>query len=341
MRAVIFEQHGPIENLKYVTDFPDPAAGPGEVRVRLRAAALNRLDLWVREGWPGIKLHLPHIPGADGAGDIDQIGEGVTDLHIGDRVVIDGGISCGKCNFCLSGRQNLCATFSILGEHRPGTYAEYVVVPARNVLKMPEIVSYEDGAAASLVYLTAWHSLITRGKLQPGETVLIVGAGGGVNTASIQIATFAGAQVIVVGSAGKLADATALGADAVIDRSGNWSKAVFELTGRRGIDVVVDNVGKETLTASIRSLRRGGRLLIVGNTSGPIAEVDLRYIFSKQISIIGSTMAPHEDFLKVMHLVFSGELKPVIGKRFPLAQAADAQKALAEGDVFGKIVLTI
>jgi NADPH:quinone reductase-like Zn-dependent oxidoreductase len=343
MRAVLLEQHGPAENLKVVNDYPVPEPRAGEVRIRVLAAALNRLDIWVRDGWPGIKLPLPHILGADAAGDIDKLGEGVTGWNIGDRVVIDPGLSCGHCEFCLSGRENLCAEFKIKGEDTSGTNAEYIVISARNLLKLPDHVSYAEAAAASLVYLTAWHSLITRGGLQTGESVLIVGAGGGVNTASIQIAKLMGAKVYVVGSdAEKLAQAQSLGADELIDRSvEDWSKAVFTRTNRQGVDIVVDNVGKDMLFGSIRSVKRGGRILIVGNTSGPIAEVDLRYIFRKNIGIIGSTMAPHADFVTVMNLVFEGKLKPVIGAAFPLEQVRQAHEALEKGDVVGKVVLEV
>ncbi len=293
--------------------------------------------------WPGIKLPLPHIPGADAAGDIDKLGEGVVGWNVGDRVVIDPGISCGHCEFCRSGHENLCPEFKIMGEDIRGTNAEYIVISVRNLLKLPDHISYAEAAAASLVYLTAWHSLITRGALRAGESVLIVGAGGGVNTASIQIAKLAGAKVYVVGSdAAKLAHAKSLGADELIDRSAeDWSKAIFARTNRQGVDVVVDNVGKETLFGSIRSVKRGGRILIVGNTSGPIAEVDLRYIFRKNISIIGSTMAPHADFVTVMELVFEGKLKPVIGATFPLEQVVQAHLALEKGDIVGKVVLEI
>ena len=343
MRAVLLEQHGPADVLKVVSDFPIPEPGTGEVRIRVRAAALNRLDIWVRNGWPGIKLPLPHIPGADAAGDIDKLGEGVTGWNVGDRVVIDPGLSCGHCEFCRSGHENLCPEFKLMGEDIRGTNAEYIVISVRNLLKLPDHVSYAEAAAASLVYLTAWHSLITRGALRAGESVLIIGAGGGVNTASIQIAKLAGAKVYVVGSdAAKLAYARSLGADELIDRSAeDWSKAIFTRTNRQGVDVVVDNVGKETLFGSIRSVKRGGRILIVGNTSGPIAEVDLRYIFRKNISIIGSTMAPHADFVTVMKLVFEGKLKPIIGATFPLEQVAQAHQALEKGDVVGKVVLEI
>jgi NADPH:quinone reductase-like Zn-dependent oxidoreductase len=345
MRAVLFSEHGSADVLHYIADHPTPEPKPGEVRLRVRAAALNRLDIWVREGWPGLKLPLPSIPGADAAGDIDALGTGVTGWEVGTPVVIDPMLSCGVCEMCLAGRQNLCRTAGsgIIGEDSSGTYAEYFCVSTRNLYRLPQGFDYGLAAAGSLAYITAWHSLITKAELRPGQTVLIVGAGGGVNSASIEIAKLAGATVYVVGSnAEKIAQAKQLGADVVIDRSAeDWSKAVYKLTNKRGVDVVVDNVGKETIFGSIRSVRDGGKILIVGNTSGPITEIDLRYIFRKQISIIGSTMAPHADFAAVMEQIIAGRLKPIIGARFPLEQAAAAQRALEAGNVFGKIVLDV
>lgn len=343
MRAILLDRHGPAEYLRYVSNQAIPEPEEGEVRLRVRAASVNRMDIWVRDGWAGIKLPLPHIPGADAAGDIDALGAGVSGWNVGDRVCIDPSLSCGECEFCRSGQENLCPKFSLTGEDVSGTYAEYITIPARNLLKLPDHVTYAEGAAAPLVYLTAWHSLITRGNLRAGETVLIVGAGGGVNSVSIQIAKLAGAKVYVVASnAEKAKRALEMGADEVIDRSqADWSKAIFTRTNRRGVDVVIDNVGKETLFSSIRSVRKGGRILIVGNTSGPQAEVDLRYLFRKHISVIGSTMAPHQDFVTVMNLIFEGKLKPVISATFPLDRAADAQRLMESGDVFGKIVIEV
>ncbi len=259
MKAITLKQHGGTEVLEYV-DFPAPEPGPGQVQVQIKAAALNRLDIWVRKGWPGIRLEYPHILGADGAGLISAIGAGVTQVHVGDRVVINSNLSDGVCEFCAAGQDNLCVRWALLGETVRGTYAEYVVVPERNVLKLPDDFPFDRAAAASLVFLTAWHSLITRGRLQAGESVLIVGAGGGVNTASIQIAKYAGANVYVVGSnAEKLQRAGQLGADVLIDRSQpanqDWSRSIFQLTNKRGVDVVVDNVGAGTLPLSLRAAR--------------------------------------------------------------------------------------
>lgn len=343
MKAIVFDQHGGPEVLRY-DEVPTPQPGPGEVLVRLHAAALNRLDLWVREGWPGLKLQYPHISGADGAGKVELLGEGVTEYAIGDRVVIDGNIGCGTCEACLSGLDNLCRDWHLLGETIHGTLAEFVVVPARNLLQMPEHIEYAEAAAASLVFLTAWHSLITRGRLQAGESVLVVGASGGVNTASIQIAKLTGAKVYVVGSnAEKLTLAESLGGDVLINRSKeeNWSKAVYLASDREGVDVVVDNVGAGSMPSSLRAVAKGGRILTVGNTGGAKYEIDNRFIFGKHVSIIGSTMSPIRDFRTVMGLIFDGKLKPVIDRHYPLEDTAEAHVRLEAGEQLGKIVLDI
>lgn len=344
MRAAVLYGHGGVEALHVVDDLPTPDPGIGEVRVRMKAVALNRLDLFVREGWKGLELSTPHVVAADGAGVVDAIGAGVTSFAPGDRVAIDPTYVPQGCAETLAGRENLCDDMAILGEHVPGVAAEYVVLPARNLLKMPGDFGFAEAAAAGLVYVTSWHSLITRGGLRAGERVLIVGASGGVATASIQIARLAGATVYVVGSdAAKCAEAAALGADVTLNRAAeeNWSKTLFNLTGRQGVDVVVDNVGAATLFSSIRALKKGGRILIVGATSGPKFDLDIRYLFAKQISLIGSTMGPHTDYVRVMQLVFAGSLKPVIGARLPLADIREAHRRLAAGEAFGKIVLEL
>jgi NADPH:quinone reductase-like Zn-dependent oxidoreductase len=340
MKAVFFNEHGGSEVLTY-GDMDTPEPGHGEVQVQIGAAALNRLDLWVRDGWPGIKLEYPHIPGADGAGTVSAVGAGVTGFAVGDRVVINGTMSCGVCAPCLAGQDNLCVQGSVLGEHKRGTFAEYIILPERNLLRIPDDFPFEEAAAASLVFLTAWHSLITRGNLKPGETVLIVGAGGGINTASIQIARLAGATVYVVGSTDeKLAKAGELGADVLINRTqDDWGRAAYRLTHKRGVDVIVDNVGQETWATSLRSLRRGGRMLVVGNTSGYDVRVDSRYLFAKHLSIIGSTMGTIADFRTVMQLVFEGKLKAVVHNVMPLKEARTAFDLLEQGHVFGKLVL--
>ena len=343
MKAVFFHQHGGPDVLEY-GDFVTPEPGPGQVQIQIKAAAMNRLDIWVRKGWPGIRLEYPHIPGADGAGVISAVGEGVTQFRVGDRVVIDGNLSDGTCEFCQAGRDNQCVKWGLLGETARGTYAEYVVVSDRNVLKLPDDFPFDRAAAASLVFLTAWHSLVTRGDLRPGESVLIVGAGGGVNTASIQIAKYVGAQVTVVGSTPeKLKRAEALGADVLIDRSqeADWSKAVYRLTNKRGFDVVVDNVGAGSLPLSLRAARKGGRILTVGNTGGPTFEFDNRYMFTKHLSFLGSTMGTRADFERAMGLVFEGKLTPPIDRTFALKDARAAHAWMERGEFFGKIILTL
>jgi NADPH:quinone reductase-like Zn-dependent oxidoreductase len=343
MKAVLFRQHGGPEVLEY-TDFPTPDPKPGEALIRLRAAALNRMDVMVRNGWPGLKLEMPHINGADGAGEVVAFGDTETGgLGIGEHVVINANLGCGTCEFCLDGRDNMCQDWHLLGETIRGTYAEYVSLPVKQFYRLPNDFDFHRAAAAALVYQTAWHSLVKRGELQKGETVLIVGAGGGVNTASINIAKCIGAQVIVVGSnAKKLELAESLGADILIDRSReeDWSKAVFLATNKRGVDVVVDNVGT-TFMQSLRALRKGGRLLTVGNSGGPRFEIDNRYMFAKHLSIIGSTMSTLSAFKEVMDLIVAGKLKPVMDTTFPLKEAARAQQRLWRNENFGKITLDI
>jgi NADPH:quinone reductase-like Zn-dependent oxidoreductase len=342
MKAVLFRQHGGPEVLEYA-DWPTPEPGAGEVLVRLRAAALNRMDIAVRRGWPGIKLQLPHINGADGAGEVAALGHGSDQFAVGDHVAINPNLGCGHCEFCVAGNDNMCREWGLLGETIPGTYAEYISLPEKQLYKLPNGFDLHAAAAAALVFQTAWHSLITRGQLQAGETVLIVGAGGGVNAACLQIAKLAGSRIIVVGSnAEKLEKARALGADLLIDRSRDedWSKAAFMATGKRGVDVVVDNVGT-TFMSSLRALRKGGRLLTVGSTAGPEVRIDNRYVFYRHTSIIGTTMSPMRDFRAVMDLVVAGKLKAVVDRSFDLKDAAEAQRLLESGDYFGKITLRI
>lgn len=342
MKAIGFSEHGTLDQVGLL-DVPKPAPQTGEVLIEVKAAALNRLDLWVLAGWPSLRLHMPHIMGSDGAGIVAEVGEGVTEWQVGDRVAINPSVSCGKCRFCLDGRDHLCPKLALLGEHLPGFYAEYQRVPARNLLRLADGVSFETAAAASLVFVTAWHSLIVRGQLRAGESVLIVGAGGGVNTAAIQIARLAGASdIYVIGSTDKkLVQAQALGATVLINRQNepNWAKAIYKATGKRGVDIAVDNVGAATYHASLRALSKGGRLLTVGNTSGAHIKLDNRLIFGKQLSILGSTMGNRADYIDVMKLVFAGKLNPVIDTIYPLAEGLTALKRLEQGDVQGKLIL--
>ena len=341
MRALVFHEHGGPEVLHY-GEVPDPGAGPGEVVVRVRAAALNHLDLWVRRGWPGLRLVMPHVGGADGAGEVHAVGEGVEGVEVGMRVAICPGFQTREAEFVRRGDHSMSPGYRILGESWPGVFGEFARVPAHAVLPMPESADYALTAAAQLVFLTAWRLLMTRGRLRAGETVLLVGTGG-VNTAALQIAALSGARTFVLtGSVEKGDRARELGAEEVL-ASGreDWDEAVRELTGRRGVDVVVDNVGRATFGRSLSALRRGGRLLTVGNTSGPKAEVDIRYLFFKQLQVIGSTVGTPEEFREVMGLVWAGRLQPAIDRTLPLSQGREAHRLMEERRVFGKIVLEL
>lgn len=341
MKALVLAEHGTLDNVTY-TDIPRPTIGPDEVLLEVKAAALNGLDLWVVEGWPALHLDLPHVLGSDGAGVIAEVGERVTGFEVGDRVAVNPTVGCGTCAYCLAGREHMCDHFAILGEHLSGFYAEYTAVPARNLLKLPVDVSFETAAAASLVFVTAWHSLISAGRLRAGEEVLVVGAAGGVNSASIQIARLAGARrIYVVGSSEeKLALAQELGGDVLINRhEEEWGRAVYKATNRQGVDVVVDNVGAATYYNSLRALKKGGRLLTVGNTSGPKFEFDNRLMFGKHLTIIGTTMGPYRDYVTVMEMVFAGRLHPVIDSVHPLREGAEVLARLEDGDVMGKLLL--
>ncbi len=340
MKALYFDKHGELDVVKY-GDVPDPEPGPGEVLIRVHACALNFLDVWVRRGWPGLKLEMPHWCGADVAGEIAELGENVSDWQVGQRVVVDPGVSLVEDEYTRRGEDSVSPGYHILGEHRRGGAAEYLTVPTSNLAVIPENIDFPEAAAPLLVGLTAWRMLMHQAQLRAGESVLVVGAGGGVNSMAIQIARLAGATVYVVASNTEKSErARELGADVVLDRSQvDWGKEIFKLTSRRGVDVVVDNVGKATITKSMQAVARGGRIVIVGNTSGPQAEIDIRFIFGKQISLIGSTMGSHQDFRDILDLLWAGKIKPVIHRVMPLSEGCDAYKMMEAGEHFGKILL--
>lgn len=293
MKALYFKEHGGSEVIQY-GDVPDPVPGPGEVLLKVRACGVNHLDIWVRRGWPGLKLEMPHWCGADVAAEIVQKGEGVSGWEAGQKVVVDPGINTREDEFTRRGEVSVSPGYHILGENLKGGAAEYVVVPASNLASMPDGMDFPEAAAPLLVSLAAWRMLIHRAKLRAGESVLVIGAGGGVNSMAIQIARLAGARVYVVaGNPEKGDKARELGADVVLDRSrADWQREIQRLTGKRGMDVVVDNVGRATIATSMQAVARGGRIVIIGNTSGPHAEIDIRYIFGKQISLIGNHGLP-------------------------------------------------
>ncbi len=341
MKALCFYEHGELDVLQY-TDVPDPEPGPGEVLVRVRACALNHLDIWVRRGWPGLKLEMPHWTGADIAGEVAGLGAGVAGWEVGQKIVVDPGVSTREDEFTRRGEHSLSPGYLILGEHIRGGQAEYVTVPAVNLAAVPEGWDSYETAAPLLAGLTAWRMLIRRANLRAGESVLIVGAGGGVNSMAIQIAKLAGATVYALTSTEeKISKASTLGADVVLNyrENPNWSKIIYKMTGRRGVDVVVDNVGRATLIQSIRAVARGGRIVIVGNTSGPQVEIDTRFIFGKQISIIGSTMGSRQDFRDVLKLLWGKQITPVVDRVLPLSDGKEAFRILEQGEQFGKIVL--
>lgn len=337
-----FEEHGGIDRLRYV-EVPEPLPGPDEVRIRVRAAAFNRLDRFTLEGIPGVEVERPHVLGSDGAGTVDHLGPGAGGLAVGDRVLLNPGMWDGVCDACRQGREALCRNYRIVGEHTQGTAARYVIVPRRNVHPLPETMSFAEGAAAPLVFQTAWRALRTVGAVVPGDRVAVVGAGGGVATAAIQVAKLLGATVVVASRAPeKEARARALGADGFV-RFGPehpLERGLWQWSDKRGIDVIFDSVGAPTVPRSIRALARGGRVVVIGATAGPVAEVDLRTLFWRQASVRGSTMADAGEFVEVLGHLAARRLRPVIDTEFPFDRGVDAFRRFDAGDLFGKIVLS-
>jgi NADPH:quinone reductase-like Zn-dependent oxidoreductase len=346
VRACVLTATGGIDKLA-IADVPDaPAPQAGEVRVAIRAAALNHLDLFVADGLPGTAERFPHIVGADGAGVVESVGPGVTTVRAGDRVMINPGISDYTCEFCRAGEHSLCVSYRLLGEHLPGTFAELVTVPAHNVAQIPRLqheLSWAEAAAFSLVTLTAWRMLITRARVKAGETVLVWGIGGGVSLTALRIAKLLGARAIVTSSDDtKLEAGKTLGADVTLNhRTQKVSQEIRALTNKRGVDVVVENVGTATWDESLRSLCRGGRLVTCGATSGPQVGLDVRRLFWHQWSILGSTMGNAAEYAEIVRRLGQGELRPVVDRVYPLERAREAFERLAKAQQLGKVVVEV
>ena len=342
MRAAVFHEFGGPEKV-HVEDVPTPTAGPGEALIRVRACALNHLDLWVLGGLPALKTPLPFWTGCDVVGEVAALGPGAKGLAPGTRVAVNPSLSCGSCEWCLKGEDSMCVSFRILGEHVVGGLAEYVVAPATNLLPLPAHVADEAAAAFILVSMTAWRMLVTQAALRPGEDLLILGVGGGVSSTAVQIGRLCGARVFVTSSSDeKIARAKALGAtDGVNYAKADWTKTVREWTGKRGVDVVLDTIGVATWAGSIRSLASGGRLVTCGATSGPMVETDVRIVFWKQLKIIGSTMANRTEFRHVMGQLFAGRLAAIVDRVVPLAEVAQALTHLQKAEQFGKVVVRV
>ena len=340
MKAVIFSQHGGPEVLKY-TEAPDPQIKANEVLVEVRACALNHLDVWVRAGLPGIKIPLPHILGDDVAGVVREAGELVTWTKPGDEVMVQPGVSCGHCVECLAGRDNMCDEYDMIGYRRDGGYAELLAVPGVNVIPKPGNLSWPEAAALPLVTLTAWHMLVTQARVQPGEDVLVHAAGSGVGSLGIQIARLRGARVIATASSDeKLTKARELGADETVNYTrDDWPKEVKKLTNGRGVDVVFEHTGAATWPGSIVSLKKGGRLVTCGATSGYDARTDLRQVFYRHLTILGSMMGSKAELLSAMNFIGTGQIRAVVDRTLPLAEARKAHELMEDRAQFGKLVL--
>ena len=343
MRGFGFAEHGGVERLRFV-EVPDPEPGPGEVRLRLRAAAFNRLDRFTLAGIPGVTVALPHILGSDGAGIVDRVGPEVAGARAGDSVLLNPGMWDGTCPACAAGHESLCRYYRIVGEHTQGTAAGYVVVPERSIHPRPPRLSWTEAAAVPLVFQTAWRAIVTTGAVHPGERLAVVGSGGGVVPAVIQIGKLRGARVVVAArSRTKEAGARALGADdfVVFDADHPLDRVLWGASEKQGFDVVFDSVGAPTLPRSVRALARGGRVVVIGATAGGVAEIDVRTLFWRQASIRGSTMADAAEFREVLGHLAAGRLRPVIDSVHPFEEAETAFRRFDAPDLLGKIVVTL
>jgi NADPH:quinone reductase-like Zn-dependent oxidoreductase len=340
MKAMVFTEHGEVDRLHY-TDVAEPAAGPGEVKVKVEACALNHLDIWVRLGGRPVPVPMPHISGSDIAGTVAEIGEGVKGIEIGRRLIVAPGLSCGQCEFCLNNNDSACADFKIMGFQVQGGYAEYAIAPARNIIPVSDRFIPEEWSAMPLVFVTAWHMLFARAGLRCGETVLVQAAGSGVGSAAIQLAKLSGARVLATaGSQAKLDAAQALGADEVINyREEDFVVETMRRTHGRGVDVVIEHIGGETLTKSLGVLAKMGRLVNCGVTTGAEGHFNILHLFAKQQTIHGSYMGSLSELKTVVRLAEEGKIRPVVDRVFPLAEARAAQQRMLDRENFGKIVL--
>lgn len=340
MKAVRFHEFGGPEVLRY-EEVETPSPGSGEVLVKVSACALNHLDIWIRNGIPSYKAPMPHISGCDVSGWVESCGDGVSGLKKGDRVVLSPGVSCGSCEFCKSGHDNLCVDYKIYGAGTQGGYAEYCVARASDCIPLSEEIGDEVAAAFPLTFLTAWHMLVTRAKIASGETLLVMSAGSGVGSAAIQIGRLLGMKVFATaGSEEKADQARSMGADRVaIHTKEKVHDRIKEWTGGRGVDVVFEHVGSDMLVEGLASLAKNGRVVTCGATSGGQAQIDIRFLFMRQLTLIGSMMGTRKELLEILPLIASRKLTPVIDRTFPLSQAATAQRWMEDRKNFGKVLL--
>ena len=338
MKSIRIHAHGGVEQLR-IDDVEQPRPGPRQILMEVKAAALNHLDLWIRKGLPG--LRLPLTLGSDGSGVVKEVGSEVTQFSVGDRVLAQPGYGCGSCQDCLGGRENYCPKYGIIGEHFDGVQAQFAVLDEAQVIHQPSNISFEEGAAIPLVYLTAWEMVVNKCAVKPTDTVLVVAASSGVGSAAVQIARAHGARVIATAGTAKLEKARALGADFVLDHyKQNVAKEVKKITGGRGAEIVVDHAGSATWESSMRSLAKGGKLTLCGSTTGFQVSFDLRFLFIRQQSILGSTMGTRSDMFRILQLVEAGKMKGVVDRVFPFTEVAKAHEYLESGQQFGKVILS-
>lgn len=342
MKAVVFHEHGGPEVLRY-EDVPLPEIGPSDVLVKVKASTLNHLDLWHRKGLPGLKIPMPHISGCEGSGDVAKVGSLVSGFRSGDAVVVTPGWSCRHCEYCVSGQESVCLNYGMMGVKRNGCFAEFVAAPSDTIYPLPPNLTYEEAASMPLVFLTAWHMLVDRARIGQGEDVLVHAAGSGVGIAAIQIAKLFTARVFATAANDeKLEKAKALGADILINyNEKDFAEEIRNITAKRGVDIIIDHTGEVNWERNILALGRNGRIVICGNTSGYNARTDLRHVFSRQLSILGSNMGSRRDMLDVFGQIRKGSLHPVIDSVFPLEKVRAAEERMAERSAFGKIVIRV